>query len=496
MAVDNAPEQWLEACTAYQRDVALAQIDLPPGEPREARLAAARERCAAVCSASALVGLRSQIAEAPAAWQETLQRLRAWGLTVYMQGALQPQQREIQARQRSAMCVVDEESIPLLASFAAMASETRRDRRAAIESAVGEQLGTLNELFEAQFETLRRVVTDLEYPSFEALWHDVTPVEAAAQEDLATRILETTQEVYTDLLHWAVRRRLGIPPGQLRRHDILALFTFAEYQHYYQPDAVVAALRTCLPAMGVDPRVDGRLVLRPRPAAFGPPAALPLHIPDEVVLSYGPVSGLQGAEAYASAYGRALLWAYTSEALPVVKRVLGEAAIATGNAQFLAEMVALPGWLRHYLRVSVDSNYASWRRLDRLYRLRRQLGRFLYTRHLYTTASLAGAPEAYREIMMNACQVDYPAAYYLTDWDWQYSSLAFLRGWALAYALLEIVQQRFAGDWFRNPDAGAWLCTYWHGALGERLEDLLQHLHGVAWDAALFAEVLINEALW
>jgi len=158
--------------------------------------------------------------------------------------------------------------------------------------------------------------------------------------------------------------------------------------------------------------------------------------------------------------------------------------------------VALPGWLRHYLRVSADSNYGPWKRLDRLYRLRRQLGRFLYTRHLYTTASLAGAQDAYREIMMNACQVDHPAAYYLTDWDWQYSSLSFFRGFAVAYALLGAVQQRFAEDWFRNPDAGAWLCTYWQGALGERLEDLLQHLHGTAWDAALFAEVFTNEALW
>ena len=45
---------------------------------------------------------------------------------------------------------------------------------------------------------------------------------------------------------------------------------------------------------------------------FGPPEALALHVPDEIVLSYAQVQGLKGAEAFISASGRALLWAYTS----------------------------------------------------------------------------------------------------------------------------------------------------------------------------------------
>jgi hypothetical protein len=248
--------------------------------------------------------------------------------------------------------------------------------------------------------------------------------------------------------------------------------------------------------MGLDPRVDGRLVPRRRADIFGLPDAVAVRIPDEIVLSHGQVSGLKGAEAYASAYGRALLWAYTSEDLPEVARCLGDQAMPAGNAQLLAEMVALPAWLQHYLRVSVDGNYRPWRHLDRLYRLRRQLGRFLYTRHLYHHASLAGAQEAYREIMQDACQVDHAAAYYLLDWDWQYTSLTFLRSWGMAYGVLAAVQQQFAVDWFRDPEAGEWLCALWRQALGERVEDLWQRLYGTAWEASLFAALLTNEELW
>jgi hypothetical protein len=75
----------------------------------------------------------------------------------------------------------------------------------------------------------------------------------------------------------------------------------------------------------------------------------------------------------------------------------------------------------------------------------------LYTRHLYTANSLAGASEAYRDIMMDACHVDYPQEYYLLDWDWDYTSLTVLRGWSLTAALLGALHEQFAADWFRNP---------------------------------------------
>ena len=316
------------------------------------------------------------------------------------------------------------------------------------------------------------------------------PVEPATYQDSATQILDHTRQVYVDLLTWAARRQLRLPPGQLRRHDILALFTFPAYQSYYQPGTGVPGLQACLRAMGIDPYVDGRLAWRERAAAFGPPAALALHIPDDIVVSYAQVSGLKGAEALASASGRALLWAHTSPDLPLSSRVLGDPALLESNAQLLAELSADPRWLHHAFGVSVDQNYLAWRRLDLLYRLRRHLGRFLYTRHLYTTNSLAGAAEAYRDIMMDACHVDYPQEYYLLDWDWQYTTLTLLRGWSLSDALRRFLREQYAEDWFRNPDAGAQLRQYWHSACGARLEDLREHFLGTAWEADLFAEGL------
>ena len=244
--------------------------------------------------------------------------------------------------------------------------------------------------------------------------------------------------------------------------------------------------------MGLDPDADGRLTWRERPAHFGPPEALALHVPDDVILAYPPVSGVKGAELWAGALGRALLVGpRRTRTCLLAHRLLADPAIVRRSACLLAELVAHPDWLRHYLSVHVDENYRLWRRLDRLYRLRRQMGRFLFTRHLYTTDSLAAAAEVYRDLMMEACCVDYAPEFCLLDADWHYESVAALWSQRLALGVVDELRRRFSADWFRNPDSGAWLRQYWSAALGQPVSELLgSHLDDAQWTAARFAEVL------
>jgi hypothetical protein len=492
--MDKPLEQLVEACAAYHRDMALAHIDTLPGEARSSRVAEAVRRGAEICSVSALQSLQTHVTEAPAASQSILRQLQSWARTMYLRGAMLPHQLALQTQQRSAVCTVDDEAIPLLSSFAAMAMETRRDRRASIEAAVSEQLDDMSALFDAQFKALCQAAEEIGYTSLEHLWADLLPSDLAAQQEDALCLLKATEDVYTDLLTWAVRQRLRIPPGQLHRHDILALFTLPDYQKYYQPGAMIDGLQTCLREMAIDPNADGRITLRQRSAATGFPEAAAVQIPDEVVLSYGQVAGLKASEAYASAFGRALLWAYTSPQLPSLIRQLGDAALPISSAQLFAEMVALPGWLHAYLHITVDRHYWLWHRLDRLYRFRRQLGRFLFAYQMSSMESVAGAQDAYREIMMDACQVDYAPAYCWVDWDWSFASFAMLRGWRLSYLMLDTIRLQIGDDWYRNPESGGWLRDHWSAAVGSRIEDLYQQFAYADWTPELFAEALGREA--
>jgi hypothetical protein len=493
--MESPLERLLQTCTTYQREAALAHIDTLPGETRTSRLADAVRHAAEVWSSSELQMLETHITEAPAASQPVLRRLQAWGWMMYLRGVMLPHQTQMQALQRSAICIVDEEPIPLLASFAAMAMETRRERRVSIEASVSERLEEINESFDTQFKALCQAAEEAGYMSLEKMWADLLPGDLAMQHEQAVCLLKETEDVYADLLAWAVKQRLRIPPGQLRRHDILALFTFPEYQTYYQPGALIDGLQVCLQEMDIDPSADGRLALRQQPATFGFPEAVAIQIPDEVVLSYSQVAGFKASEAYAGAFGRALSWAYTSSALPLTVRQFGDPALPISSAQLFAEMVTTPRWLHHYLRVTVDRHYGLWHRLDRLYRFRRQLGRFLFAYQLSSMDSLAGVQDMYREVMMAACQVDYTPAYCLVDWDWSFTSLAMLRGWSLSYLLLETVQLQFGDDWFRSPDSGVWLCDYWATAVGESVEELYQRFSSIDWTPERLAEVLGREEI-
>jgi hypothetical protein len=491
MASSDRPAQLLDACRTYHRNVALAHLDTPPGAARDARLAEALALAEPACTIPALQAIANLGANLPEAQRAAMRRLNAWGLGMHVQQRLRPAWHAAQSRLYGATCYVEEEAIPLRHAFAHMAGERRRDQRAAIESAVVAQLGTVNEPFEAYFEAHRRAAADLDFDSPDGLWRHVADIDPVAQQDSATEVLEKTREVYIDLLAWAVKQRLRLPLSQLRRHDVLALFTFDEYQQYYQPGTLIPAMQACCRHMGFDPNADGRLIWRERPAHFGPPEAIALHIPDEVVLAYPSISGLKGAELWASALGRALLWAHAAPDLPLVHRLLADPAIGDSSAHLMADLAAHPDWLRHYLSVHVDENYRLWRRLDSLYRLRRQLGRFLFTRHLYTVDSLAGAAETYRDVMMEACCVDYAPEYYLLDVDWHYEAVAALWSQSLAGVFTANLHQQFAADWFRNPDSGAWLRHHWSSALGESVNDLMhRHLDAPEWTAALFAEML------
>jgi hypothetical protein len=493
--MDDTFDRWLEACAAYQRAVALAHLDTPLGEARELSLSEALERAIDVWPASELADLGSLIEATPAEQQDPLRRVRAWGVSMYLQGAMLPHRREMLARQRGLTCRVDDEVIPVMSHFAHLASESRRDRRVAIEAAATAQLATLDDAFQAQFEAVRDAAQQLGYNSLDHLWGEISGVDLDAQQEVVTELLEETEVAYVELLNWATQRRLHIPLAQLQRQDMLMLFAFPDYQKYYQPSFLVPSLQACLQNMGIDPQADGRLTWRERDASFGPPVALAVQLPEEVVLSYSAVNGLQASQLCASACGQAVLWAYTSTALPRANRLLFDPAVSMGSAQMLADVVTNPFWLRYYGRFNVDADYLSWQRLDRLYRLRRQLGRFLYSRHVCTSESSADAAEAYRDIMMEACHVDYAAAYYVMDWDWQYTSLAFWRGWSLAYTLLDTLHDHFASDWFRNPESGEWLLQYWSQALTHRVDTVLSGLLGRDWEATLLAEALCEERM-
>ena len=88
MASSDSPQQLLDACETYHRDVALAHLDTPPGTLRDARVAEAAAQTEPACTIPALQASAQQSANAPAGQQSAMRRLNAWGLGMHVQQRL------------------------------------------------------------------------------------------------------------------------------------------------------------------------------------------------------------------------------------------------------------------------------------------------------------------------------------------------------------------------------------------------------------------------
>src|SRR5262245_59532628 len=97
MAVDNLLEHVLRTCIAYQHEVALIHLDVPPGDAREARLAEAMAHGAEACTPTAIETLQRLRTEAPASQQEAGQRLQSWKLSMQVRCHLVPAPGEVQS---------------------------------------------------------------------------------------------------------------------------------------------------------------------------------------------------------------------------------------------------------------------------------------------------------------------------------------------------------------------------------------------------------------
>ena len=79
------------------------------------------------------------------------------------------------------------------------------------------------------------------------------------------------RELYVDLLTWAAKQRLRLTLSHLRRHDVLAMFNFDEYQQFYQPGRYGASHAGLLSAHGTGSGGGGPPDVARAPRPFRPP---------------------------------------------------------------------------------------------------------------------------------------------------------------------------------------------------------------------------------
>src|SRR5215218_6710561 len=360
--------------------------------------------------------------------------------------------------------LADGREVPYQRAAVEMATNPNRDERLALDDARAALVS--RELAPMRTERLQRerdLIESLEVASdyigaFEAL----SGIDLRALATECERFLRETDAMWADVHGDAVRRQLGIPPGEATRADALALMRAPRFDPYFPAVDMESSVKRQVTEMGTDPSARGHVNydLAPRPGKRARAFCAPVRVPREVYLVLLPHGGATDYRTLLHELGHALHFGYMRDDLPFEFRWLGDNSITEGYAMLFDHLLHDSGWLLRYTALGRPKvgEYRRAAAFEELQFLRRYCAKLLYELRLYGgDVSWSSLPDAYVDILTSATTFRYRSADAFVDVDPRFYSARYLRAWQLQAALRDVLVAQFDEDWFRNPKTGPWV---------------------------------------
>jgi hypothetical protein len=370
--------------------------------------------------------------------------------------------------------LADGREVPYQRAPVDMAMETNRAERLALDEArAGLVARDLAPMRAERLQRERDLIESLEIgPSYLASFEALSGIDLRALAAECDRLLRETASMWAEVHGEAVRKQLGIKPGEATRADALALMRATRFDPYFPAADMEPNVRRQVAAMGTDPAADGRIVydLAPRPGKRSRAFCAPVRIPREVYLVLLPHGGATDYRTLLHELGHALHFGYMRGDLPFEYRWLGDNSITEGYAMLFDHLLHDAGWLLRYTALG-RTRVAEYRRaaaFEELQFLRRYSAKLLYELRLYGgDVPWSSLPDVYVDTLTSATTFRYRTADAFVDVDPRFYSARYLRAWQLQAALRARLVSEFDEDWYRNPRAGPWIVRELFGA-GQR----------------------------
>jgi hypothetical protein len=409
-----------------------------------------------------------------------LRHLLRFATGEYLLRQTQTHSANLLAQQQAAVVQVPilDEPVPFWQISSRLALERKRVVREALDSAAATVIEGFHPCYRELWSRLFATVEALGYPTPIALWETLSGVGLDEFLKPLEAILRDTEDTYRDRMQWHLKRAFGIRLEAAKRHDILALFGLDETVTWFPQAEMFACLETWLRDWGWPFEERANLHVERRTAIPGGAWCAPLEIPGDIRLAVAPADGLRGyAQAFREA-GRALLLAsFPAEAAGPL-RCFPDPSLLEGQAELLGGLMRTPRWVQIYRHIRQPVEALSLAQLERLYIVRRYIGKCLYERTFYEDSALDGKDEAYRDALRHACGFSYPEAYYLHDIDPGFGAFWNMRGWLLCAYMRRQLHQRYAEEWFREADALQALQAFWGQSPYHTVDALIAQVGG------------------
>jgi hypothetical protein len=319
------------------------------------------------------------------------------------------------------------------------------------------------------------------------------PLEELAAQ--ARAFLDETEGLHVAAFDRFLRRRVGVPLKEARRHDVLRAFRGSEWDDAFPADRMVPALEWTLDGLGIDlgAQENVQLDLEPRPQKTPRAFCAPIEVPDRIKLVIKPMGGPDDWHAFFHEAGHAEHFAHVSRDLPVEFRRLGDNSVTEGWAMLFEHLVDDPAWLSRRLDFAKPEDFAEESAVSLLYVVRRYAGKLLYELELHGEVEVESMQSRYVELLHDATKIEPSGADYLADVDDGFYCTCYLRAWAFHTQIESHLREELGRAWFTRAEAGSLLRELW--AEGQRLTaaELLDQVAGTTLELAAVGERIEEE---
>lgn len=359
--------------------------------------------------------------------------------------------------------IIGQTKVPALEVVPWLQQETDFDKRETMRSEMGIFLRKIvNPMLLATLELTVKAVTERFGFANLARFSETRRRESFGEKAVSFReFLDRTATTYRERVTPWVEAKIGRPFENLSRYHALHLMRIRRFDEFFPADRLKELVARTFSSLGfdLDTRLDVRLDLTANAAKNPDGICVGVKIPGEIYVVMKPSGGLIDAETLLHETGHAFFLAHVDPGLPMeFRRLYRSRALDEAFAFLFMDLINNPIWLTQVAGLT-EGKAEELRGLfdtKRLCLIRRYMGKFLAELELHENGNIKTS-EYYCRNLASATGFAYEPEGYLIDMEPDFYALDYLNAWAGSYVLRGYLERTFGGDWFRHPDAGAFL---------------------------------------
>ena len=356
-----------------------------------------------------------------------------------------------------------------------------RDKRAELEAALAEALGSADGTRSAAWEAAQAAQAEAGLGSSGERRSLSSSEGVISVHLLAEGLLDRTDALARDLGGWLLERHTGAEPfpGGAERHDLLHLLWAPRCASAFPRGEMMRTVRRWAEMLRLDLGAGEAISLddEDRPLKWPGAHAEPIDPPWEVRVSLLLEEGPRALGQLLSAVGVAQLRAGPPSDAPPEDLWFGDPALPYACAALLEGLLREPEFLRRCAKVELPPDDARAISIASVFDARIAAARCLAAAQAQEQGLGGRAASAHRDLFARAALCELPKGLALCDLD-PFAPGAELQGRALAGRLRAVLREKFDEDWWRNPRALPKLQALWGRGGRPTLGELWAELGG------------------